>query len=135
MPKGESRPSTAQSPRRNSLRVALVGPCAAGKSTIAAALSERGWEARQPAQEHSGVPDMWRRLTRPDLLVYLDASYDTIRAHRPGIRWGQRYLRELRRRLSHARRHADLVVCVDQRSELETVEEIESFLMQVGHLR
>ena len=41
------------------LRIAVVGPCASGKSTFAKALKAAGYEARHPAQEHSYVPNMW----------------------------------------------------------------------------
>jgi deoxyadenosine/deoxycytidine kinase len=115
-------------PPRPSVRVALVGPCAVGKSSIAAALRERGWDVRQPAQEHSGVPDMWRRMSRPDVLIYLDASYETIRGHRPRIDWGEAYLATLNERLQHARRNANLVLCVDGRSLDQSLAEIEAFL-------
>ena len=65
------------------LRVAVVGPCASGKSTLTAALRAAGYEARMPAQEHSYVPDMWRRLVDPDVLIYLDISYEALRERRP----------------------------------------------------
>jgi deoxyadenosine/deoxycytidine kinase len=55
--------------------VGVVGPCAAGKSTLIAGLKERGYQGKHIAQEHSFVPDMWQRVTRPDLLVYLDVSF------------------------------------------------------------
>ena len=96
-------------PRSPALRVAVVGPCASGKSTLTAALRAAGYEARQPAQEHSYVPDMWRRLVDPDLLIYLDISYEALLARRP--HFGEReYLEREKARLAHARAHADLVV-------------------------
>ena len=45
--------------------IAIVGVCASGKSTLAKALRERGYNARQVLQEHSYVPYMWQRITRP----------------------------------------------------------------------
>ena len=96
-------------PRSPALRVAVVGPCASGKSTLTAALRAAGYEARQPAQEHSYVPDMWRRLVDPDVLIYLDISYEALLARRP--HFGEReYLEREKARLAHARAHADLVV-------------------------
>ena len=98
-----------QLPRSPALRIAVVGPCASGKSTLAAALRAAGYEARQPAQEHSYVPDMWRRLVDPDVLIYLDISYEALLARRP--HFGEReYLEREKARLAHARAHADLVV-------------------------
>ena len=91
------------------LRVAVVGPCASGKSTLTAALRAAGYEARMPAQEHSYVPDMWRRLVDPDVLIYLDISYEALLERRP--HFGERaYLEREKARLAHARTHADLVV-------------------------
>ena len=96
-------------PRPPALRVAVVGPCASGKSTLTAALRAAGYEARQPAQEHSYVPDMWRRLVDPDVLIYLDISYEALLERRP--HFGERaYLEREKARLAHARAHADLVV-------------------------
>ena len=92
------------------LRVAVVGPCASGKSTLVAALRAAGYDARHPAQEHSYVPDMWRRLVDPDVLIYLDLSYETYRARRPHDDAGPEYLAMQRERLAHARMHAGLVL-------------------------
>ena len=92
------------------LRVAVVGPCASGKSTLIAALRAAGYDARHPAQEHSFVPDMWRRLVDPDVLIYLDLSHEAYRARRPHDDAGPEYLEMQRRRLAHALAHADLVL-------------------------
>ena len=97
---------------RDSRRIAIVGPCASGKTTLAKRLRALGYDVHEPAQEHSGVPDMWQRITRPDVLIYLDAGLETI-ARRRRIDWGQNYLDELNRRLRHARRHADLYLPTD----------------------
>ena len=91
------------------LRVAVVGPCASGKSTMVKALRAVGYEARHPAQEHSYVPDMWLRLVNPDVLIYLDVSYEALLTRRPTF--GEReYLEREKARMAHAREHADLVV-------------------------
>jgi len=92
------------------LRIAVVGPCASGKSTLVKALRAAGYDARHPAQEHSFVKDMWQRLIDPDVLIYLDLSHEAYRARRPKDNAGPEYLAMQRERLSHAREHADLVV-------------------------
>ncbi len=89
------------------LRVAVVGPCSAGKSTLVPSLKAAGYEARQPAQEHSFVPDMWQRVTRPDILIYLDVSYPAARHRRPYIDGGPQRLAVQHMRLVHARDHCD----------------------------
>ena len=91
-------------------RIALVGPCASGKSTLATRLRALGIEARTPAQEHSGVPTMWRTLLEPLVLVALDAPNDELRARRPGGGLTDTLLGRQRERLAHAARHADLVI-------------------------
>ncbi|MFO7537716.1 MAG: hypothetical protein R6X32_06610 [Chloroflexota bacterium] len=88
------------------VRIAVVGPCSAGKSLLVAELRQQGYEARQPAQEHSYVADMWRRLTQPDLLIYLDVDYAAARTRRPTTTTQQR-LAEQAERLRHARQHCD----------------------------
>lgn len=98
-------PSSPAPPRPP--RIAVVGPCASGKSTLVKALRAAGYEARHPAQEHSYVKDMWRRLVDPDVLIYLDISYEALLERRPFF--GERaYLEREQARLAHARAHADL---------------------------
>jgi deoxyadenosine/deoxycytidine kinase len=89
--------------------VGVVGPCGAGKSSLVAGLRARGIHARHIAQEHSYVQDMWKRITNPDILVYLDVSYENTILRRK-LDWTyDEYLEQLRR-LQHARQHADLVI-------------------------
>lgn len=96
----------------HNLIIGVVGPCASGKSTLIASLKERGYQAKHIAQEHSYVPDMWRRLTNPDFLVYLDVSYQ-VSLQRRLLDWTQpEYAQEIFR-LRHARQHADLYIDTD----------------------
>jgi deoxyadenosine/deoxycytidine kinase len=88
------------------MKIAIVGPCAAGKSTLEINLKKLGYDAHAIAQEHSGVQTMWQRITRPDLVIYLDANIATINARRKA-NWEPAYLAEMNRRLTHARTHAD----------------------------
>ncbi len=90
--------------------VGIVGVCAAGKSTLARGLQERGLDARQISQEHSYVPDMWRRLTNPRYLIYLDCTLETIRARREDAEFPQWLLDAEQTRLAHARQNCDLYV-------------------------
>lgn len=108
-------------------RIAVVGPCGSGKSTLAQQLKARGYDVREPAQEHSGVPDMWSRISKPDVLIYLDAELSTI-ARRRRIQWGQDYLDELNHRLRHARRHAHLHIATDGMTPREIFAEVQQFL-------
>ena len=109
------------------LRIALVGPCASGKSALGRRLRELGYSVREPAQEHSFVPDMWQRFVDPDLLVFLDVTLATIEA-RGRTRWIQSYLDEQHRRLRHARQHCDLYLSTDHLTEEEVLERVLAFL-------
>ena len=90
------------------LRIAIVGPCASGKTTLAHVLREAGYVVRQPAQEHSYVQTMWQRLVQPDVLIYLDVDYEAICRRRPKMGGGPERLHEQHERLAHARAHCDL---------------------------
>ncbi|MCL4560293.1 MAG: AAA family ATPase [Chloroflexi bacterium] len=109
------------------LLVGIVGPCAAGKSTLLQNLATRGIRGRHIAQEHSYVPDMWQRITHPDVLIFLDVSYpqSVLRGH---LTWTQDEYAEQQRRLVHARLHADLYLQTDPLTPLQVVQTVMSFL-------
>jgi guanylate kinase len=112
-------------------RVVVVGPDAAGKSTLVLRLLALGFDARCCAQDHSYVPDMWRRLSRPGYLVFLDANLETI-SRRRTIGWGQERLDALHGRLAHARRHCDLYVVTDEMTPEEVTACVQRALAAVG---
>lgn len=101
--------------------IAIVGPCAAGKTTLAEGLRGKGFQARQIAQEHSYVPDMWQRLSRPDLLLFLDASYEVCTA-RKRLDWTLAEYEEQLRRLNHARANCDVYLNSDLLSAHDVLE-------------
>lgn len=107
--------------------IAVVGPCASGKSTLVRALQERGYNAREVKQEHSYVETMWQRITRPTVLIYLDVSQEVAgqrRAAEADVAWWH----ELQQRLWHARQHADLRINTDDLRPEEVVDQAVSFL-------
>jgi hypothetical protein len=93
--------------------IAVVGVCASGKSTLVRGLQARGWNARQVVQEHSYVPDMWQRITQPDLLFCLDASLEIIRQRRSDPELPAVLIEQQHQRLRHAREYCDLYVQTD----------------------
>lgn len=93
-------------------RVVVVGACASGKSRLVAGLRPLGYDARSCAQEHSHVPDMCRRLSRPHFLIYLDASLQTVRRRRR-VDYDEAYMAEQNRRLAYARAYCDLYIATD----------------------
>lgn len=100
--------------------IAIVGPCAAGKTTLTENLKALGYNIKQIAQEHSYVPDMWRQMIHPDKLIYLDVSYD-ISKQRRNLNWTHDEFRKQIQRLNHARDHADLYINTDNLSRAEVL--------------
>jgi hypothetical protein len=82
------------------------------------------------AQEHSFVPDMWQRLSAPDILIFLDVSYPTSQKRR-SLDWQMADFEEQQTRLAHARQHADLVVNTDDLSINEVLDQVFTFINQV----
>ncbi len=113
--------------RHGEFIIAIVGPCASGKSTLARGLAEQGIRARQVVQEHSFVPEMWQVIAQPDLLVYLDASFQTC-SQRKNLNWRQREYDEQNLRLAHAKENCDLLIQTDGQSEANVLEEVLSKL-------
>jgi cytidylate kinase len=116
-----------QPPSPPRLLIGVVGVCASGKSTLIQALKARGYNARHIAQEHSYVKDMWRRITNPDLLIFLDASYEKTRERRQ-MNWAETDWTEQHRRLAHAREHADFYLPTDALSIDQVLEAVIAFL-------
>ncbi|MFH1086922.1 MAG: hypothetical protein V1772_14330 [Chloroflexota bacterium] len=113
-------------------RIAVVGVCAAGKSALVSQLCSLGYDARSCAQEHSYVPDMWRRLSRPQVLIYLDASLEVARQRRH-VAYEERYLHGQRTRLAHARAHCHIYVNSDALDEPEVLRQVLEALRALGH--
>lgn len=110
-------------------KIALVGPCSSGKSTLRRELREAGYpNIVNPAQEHSYVADMWERISRPDILIYLDVDYPTTRARRPHEDRGEAGVAEQKRRLLHARQHADFYIDTSGLTLAEIAREVLAFL-------
>jgi cytidylate kinase len=112
---------------RRSHVIGIVGPCGAGKSTLAGNLARLGITGRHIAQEHSYVPDMWFRITHPDKLIFLDASY-AITVERRKLTWTIEEYNEQVYRLRHARLHADLYLLTDQMTIQEVLQATLNFL-------
>lgn len=109
-----------------SLRIAVVGHCASGKSTLVGALRQGGYDAHAIAQEHSGVIWLWRH-SEPDVLIYLDVPLAAVRARR-GEEWPQAVYDAQEARLTDARAHADLVLDSSKASIAEMTAQAVAFL-------
>jgi len=107
--------------------IGVVGPCASGKTTLVSALKKRGYEVRHIAQEHSYVPYMWQRITHPDILIYLHASYP-ITLIRRQMNWTQNEYDRQTERLQHAHQHAHLIIDTDSLTPEEVLQKVLEFL-------
>jgi shikimate kinase len=114
-------------PDPKAAKIAIVGPCASGKSTLAERLNQAGWRARQIVQEHSYVPAMWRTISPPDILIYLDASYETC-SRRKQLDWSHDEYSEQVERLADARKRCDLYLNSDQLTIDETAQRVMDWL-------
>jgi deoxyadenosine/deoxycytidine kinase len=111
--------------------IGVVGACGAGKSSLVAGLQEHGFTVRHIAQEHSYVPDMWQRLTNPDVLIYLEVSYPhTI--ERRKLDWTyQEYAVQLHR-LRHARQHANLRIDTNPLTQQQVLDIALTYITAIG---
>jgi predicted ATPase len=107
--------------------VGVVGPCGSGKSTLIATLEARGYACRHIAQEHSYVKDMWKRITNPDVLIFLQASFAVSTARRK-LNWNEADFAEQQRRLAHAFANADLILDTDPLPPDEVARRVLEFL-------
>jgi deoxyadenosine/deoxycytidine kinase len=111
--------------------IGVVGPCGAGKSSVVSGLKSHGYQIRHIAQEHSYVPDMWRRLTNPDILIYLDVSYENTIVRRK-LDWTYEEYSEQLYRLRHARQHADLYIDTNPLLLDDVLKSVELFIQTVA---
>jgi len=92
--------------------IGVVGPCGSGKSTLIAGLEKHDFTCRHIAQEHSYVQAMWQIITKPDVLIYLNSSFNTSTTRRK-LNWLEKDYNEELRRLAHARDHANIFIDTD----------------------
>ena len=107
--------------------IGVVGPCGSGKSTLIAGLDARGYSCRHIAQEHSYVPAMWQIITKPDLLIFLHASFPVSTTRRK-LNWQEKDYNEQSRRLSHAREHAHIIIDTDDLTPDQVLQQVLDFL-------
>lgn len=112
--------------------VAVVGPCASGKSTLVKVLREAGYHTRHVAQEHSYVQTMWQKITNPDVLIYLDVDYPATVQRRPHIDRGPQRVEIQKKRLAHAREHCDLYIDTNTLTPEQIQQQAISFLQEIA---
>lgn len=111
--------------------IAIVGPCGSGKSSLAQGLAERGYSARQIAQEHSYVPEMWQVITNPDILIYLEASFQAC-TKRKGFNWKEGEYQEQLKRLQHAHQNCQILIDTTELDRQAVVQAVVEQLNKLG---
>jgi guanylate kinase len=115
-------------------RIVVVGPCASGKTTLVNNLRPKGYEIKSCVQEHSFAHDLWKRFSKADILIFLDAQLSTIVRRQNRSDWTQARLDAQRERLAHAREHCDYYLETDDLSKTEVADAVEVYLAGCGIL-
>lgn len=108
------------------MRIAIVGVCASGKTTLVKGLRTAGFDAYNVAQEHSCIHNFWHKR-EPDLLVMIDATLPAIKKRRL-VFWTEERLVTQHARLADARAHADLYLQTDTLSAAQVLEQVIAFI-------
>ena len=85
------------------------------------------WIGQVDAQEHSYVQAMWQIISRPELLIYLVATFPVSTARRK-LDWQEKDYQEQLRRLAHAREHANLIIETDNLTPEQVLQKALDFL-------
>lgn len=107
--------------------VGVVGPCGSGKSTLIRGLEEHGYRCRHIAQEHSYAKQMWQIITKPDILIFLECSFENSTQRRK-LNWTPADHEEQLRRLSHAYEHAHIIINTNTLDGSEVLAQALAFL-------
>jgi cytidylate kinase len=117
-------------PPSNKLLIGIVGPCGSGKTTLITGLEKYGYVCRHIAQEHSYVQAMWQIITKPNILIYLNASFP-VSTRRRRLNWQEKDYEEQLRRLNHARQHANLLIDTDDLTPAQVLQKVLDYLKEI----
>ncbi len=111
-------------------RVVVIGPCAAGKSTLVDSLRGLGYDAVVSGQEHSDIPMLWRRA-RPSVLIALmvDPRETSRRRGRP---WPEALHDRQRERLRAAFAEATVVIDTSAMTPMSVLAATTRILREIG---
>jgi GTPase SAR1 family protein len=122
------RPGGARVTPTESRKIVVVGPCAAGKSTLVTALRELGYDAHASGQEHSEIAMLWQH-SHPDVLIALEVDISAVRDRRSGS-WPEWLHDRQVRRLAAASRAADLAIDTTAISPQTVVDRVVAYLQR-----
>jgi len=103
--------------------IGIVGVCGSGKPTLNAGLTALGFNCRHIAQEHSYVPTMWRRITNPDILIYLEVSYENTIV-RKSLNWTRDEYAQQLFRLQDAIENAQIHINTDDLTPQQLIDRV-----------
>ena len=111
-----------------SRKIVVVGPCAAGKSTLVTALRALGYDAHVSGQEHSEIATLWQH-SDPDVLIALEVEIRAVRGRRGGS-WPE-WLHDVQvRRLAEASRAANLIIDTTGLTPESVVDRVVAYLQR-----
>ena len=73
---------------------------------------------------------MWQNITKPDILIYLAASFPVSTARRQ-LNWQEKDHDEQLRRLAHARQHANLFIDTDDLTPEQVLQKVLDYLKEM----
>ena len=111
--------------------IGIVGPCGSGKSTLIAGLEKHGYRCRHIAQEHSYVKHMWQVISKPNILIFLECSFENS-TNRRKLNWQPADHEEQLRRLSHAHEHAHTIIDTNSLNPDEVLATALNFLKEIA---
>ena len=74
---------------------------------------------------------MWQIITKPDILIYLHASFPVSTTRRK-LNWQEEDYAEQLRRLSHAREHAHIIINTDDLTPGRILQQALDFLKDLS---
>lgn len=77
------------------------------------------------------MPSMWQKIAKPDVLIYLNASFPVSTARR-NLNWQKEDHDEQLRRLSHAREHAQLSIDTDDLTPEQVLQTALDYLKEIN---
>ena len=72
---------------------------------------------------------MWQIITKPDTLIYLNASF-AVSTARCKLNWQKKDHEEQLRRLAHAREHANLLIETDELTPNQVLQQTLDYLKE-----
>ena len=115
---------------KKGLVIGVVGPCKSGKTELTKELRKLGYSVKHIAQEHSFAPSMWKKSANPDILIYLDVSFDATLS-RSNLDWNEKDYLEQLRRLENAYANANLIVLTDKLTVEEVLDSVLEYLKEL----